>query len=219
MTLGEKLRAILDSLPAGWSEARIVVSLASEADADRAALILGSLAPGRSGTTFRMRVSASGLGGPSPDAARHALDRLDGEGIDARLSLPGTAAFQAAAPAPPEAPRALLAESWDEQVSRLPADWSDLQLELELASSADTDRGALLLGPVNPFLQPDARPAFRFRAARRFGYGAAPAMARRALARLDEEHIAGRLRVLRVHSDTSPVLTQGPVWREGGRAV
>jgi len=167
VTLGEKLRAILDSLPAGWSEARIVVSLVSEADADHAALILGSLAPGRSGTTFRIRVSASGLGGPSPDAAQRVLERLDGEGIDARLSLPGTAAFQAAAPAPPEAPRALLAESWDEQVSRLPADWSDLYLELELASSADTDRGALLLGPVNPFLQPDARPAFRFRAARR----------------------------------------------------
>jgi hypothetical protein len=44
-------------------------------------------------------------------------------------------------------------------------------------------------------------------------------MARRALERLDEANIAGQLRVLRVQSETNPVLTQGPVWREGGRAI
>jgi len=44
-------------------------------------------------------------------------------------------------------------------------------------------------------------------------------MARRALARLDEEDIRGELRVLRVMCETSPVATQGPVWRELGRAV
>ena len=72
---------------------------------------------------------------------------------------------------------------------------------------------------MNPFLHDGVPPAFRFRVARMFGYGAAPQMARRVLARLDEAGIAGSLEVLRVHSDTSPVLTQGPVWREGGRAV
>jgi hypothetical protein len=39
------------------------------------------------------------------------------------------------------------------------------------------------------------------------------------LARLDEQGIAGTLRVLRVQSSTAPVLTQGSVWREGGRAI
>ena len=51
------------------------------------------------------------------------------------------------------------------------------------------------------------------------GYGAAPTMARRCLERLDEEHITGALRFLRVLSATSHVATHGPVWREAGRSV
>jgi hypothetical protein len=218
VTLGERLRALLDSLPSDWSEARVVVTVVDEAEADRAALILAPLAPGRSGKTFRLTITASGGGAPSPDAAARVLERLDQDGIDARISLPGTAAFQVQRPAPPP-PKKALAKSWDELLARLPADWSDLYLELELASSDEIDRTALLLAPTNPFLHEGIRPAFRFRAARRFGYGVAPSMARRALERLDEASIAGQLRVLRVQSETNPVLTQGPVWREGGRAI
>jgi hypothetical protein len=44
-------------------------------------------------------------------------------------------------------------------------------------------------------------------------------MTRRSLERLDEQEIAGELRILRVLSDTRPVATQGPVWRVGGKAV
>ena len=44
-------------------------------------------------------------------------------------------------------------------------------------------------------------------------------MARRALERLDDEGLSGRVRVLRVLSDTNPVSTQGPVWRVDGRSV
>ena len=44
-------------------------------------------------------------------------------------------------------------------------------------------------------------------------------MARRALERLDDEGLGGRVRVLRVLSDTNPVSTQGPVWRVDGRSV
>jgi hypothetical protein len=164
-------------------------------------------------------VTASGGDGSSIEAVRRILERLDREVEDARLALAGTSAFELA-PAPPvETGPERLAEDFDDLVARLPADWSDLYLELELASSADVDRAALLLGPVNPFLHEGARPAFRFRSARRFGYGAAPQMTRRSLERLDEEGIAGKLRLLRVQSDTAPVLTQGPVWREGGRAI
>jgi hypothetical protein len=217
MTLAERLDAILASLPSGWSEARLVVSVGPE-HADRAALILAPLTPGRSGGTFRIAVTSSGGGGSSVEAVRRVLERLDGEVGDARLALPGTAAFEIAAPRR-EAPRPGIAAAFDELVARLPDDWSDLYLELELVSSSDVERAALLLGPVNPFLHEGARPVFRFRSARRFGYGAAPEMTRRSLARLDEEGIAGSLRVLRVQSDVAPVFTQGPVWREGGRAV
>jgi hypothetical protein len=220
VTLGERLDEIFDSLLEGWSEVLVLVTIADSSQADRAALILASCTPGRSGASFRLTISRAGVGGPSPDAARRGLERLDAEGIDARLSLPGTAAFQMLGPRPaPAAASPRLAGAWDDAVAALPPDWSDLQAEATIASSADVERAALLLGPVNPFLHDGVPPAFRFRVARRFGYGAAPQVARRVLERLDEAGIVGSLRVLRVQSDTSPVLTQGPVWREDGRAV
>ena len=63
------------------------------------------------------------------------------------------------------------------------------------------------------------KPGFRFRVARRFGYGVSAEMARRCLERLDEEGIHGVARVLWALSDTRPVQTQGPVWHSGGRSV
>jgi hypothetical protein len=63
------------------------------------------------------------------------------------------------------------------------------------------------------------RLAFRFRAARRFGYGASPEMTRRCFERLDAESIRGTVRIEWALSDTRPVYTQGPVWYAGGRAV
>jgi hypothetical protein len=218
VTLGERLREILSLLPDDWSEARLVLTVADDEQADRAAVILAPLAPGRSGNTFRLTVSSGGGGAPSPDAVRRVLDRLEQEGIDGRLSLPGTAAFQLSPQADRE-PRTALASVWDGIEASLPPDWSELQLEVEIASSDDVDRAALALGPLNPFLHDGVPPAFRFRAARQFGYGAAPEVVRRMLARLDEQGIAGALRVLRAQSSTAPVLTQGSVWREGGRAV
>jgi hypothetical protein len=44
-------------------------------------------------------------------------------------------------------------------------------------------------------------------------------MTRRCLERLDEEHITGTLRFLRVLSATTHIATQGPVWRLAGRSV
>jgi hypothetical protein len=214
--LGERLQEILDDLPVGWSAASLVVTVPDETQIRRAGLILASLAPGRAGNTFRVTLSPPGAGAASPEAVRRSLDLLERERIDARLTLAGATAPQ---PLQTEPRRPPLAAAWDDLAETFPADWSDVYAELELASSADVDLGALLLGPLNPFLHDGPRPAFRFRVAHRFGYGAAPAMARRCLARLDEEHIAGRLRALRVLCDTSPVLTQGPVWRENGRAV
>ena len=103
-------------------------------------------------------------------------------------------------------------------MSRLPPDWSDLYAEVELDSTDFVERAALLLAPVNPARFGGGK-TFKFRAASRGGYGVAAGMARRCLERLDEEGITGRVRILRVLSDTHPVSTQGPVWIEGGRAV
>lgn len=218
MTLAGRLDAILEELPAGWTEARLVLTVPDAGQADSAALILGSLSPGRSGSSFHLRVAAAGRDGPSPGATRRVLARLDDEGIDARLAAPVTEAV-AVVPPPEAEPRRRLAAVWDELVAGLADDWSDAQLEVELASSDDLERAALLLGPVNPLLREGPRPALRFRMAHRYGYGAAPQMARRVLARLDEDGIAGRLRLLRVQSDVHPEHTQGLVWREAGRVV
>jgi len=218
VTLAERLDAILEELPAGWTEARLVLTVPDAGQADSAALILGSLSPGRSGSSFHLRVSAAGLGGPSASATRRVLARLAAEGVDARLATPPAEAV-VVAPLPEAEPRRRLAAAWDELAAGLAGDWSDAHLEVELASSDDLERAALLLGPVNPLLREGPRPALRFRTAHRYGYGAAPQMARRVLARLDEDGITGRLRLLRAQSDVHPAHTQGLVWREAGRVV
>jgi hypothetical protein len=220
MALAERLDEIVRGLPRDWQRARVELTLDEEENADRAALILASASPGRAGRTFTFHLHEGGGGaGTPPGLARRVLDRLDQSGIPARLRLAEAERPPAEerAPAPP-AERVTLAASWDILVRRLPPDWSDLYAEIELDSTDFLDRSALLLAPINPARA--AGPAsLRFRAASRQGYGVAPSMARRAFQRLDAEGLSGDLRVLRVLSDTSSPFSQGPVWREDGRAV
>jgi hypothetical protein len=98
----------------------------------------------------------------------------------------------------------------------LPGDWSDLLVELELDSSADVDRGAVLCAPLNP-IQSTTKPGFRFRCASSRGYGASAGMVARCLGRLDDDGILGRVRIARVLSDVHPVGTQGAVFTIGRR--
>lgn len=220
MALADRADEIVRGLPRDWERARIELTVEEEDDADRAALILASASPGRSGRTFTFHFSGDSVGaGTTPGLVRRVLARLDEAGIPGRLRL---AEAERPAPTPTAAApkaeeRRTLAASWDAMVERLPPDWSDLYAEIELDSSDFLDRGALLLAPINPARA--AGPSFRFRAASHKGYGVAPVMARRSFARLDDEGLTGRLRVLRVLSDTSSPFSQGPVWREDGRAV
>ena len=154
-----------DDLPAGWGAADVVVHVEAGDDADRAAMILGPLSPGRAGRSFRVTISPGGRDGASVDAVKRVLDRLESEGIDARITVPDGAVH--VVPAPAEVAPNALAAAWDEAVSDLPPDWSDLYVEVELASSDEIERAALLSSPVNPFLVERGRPALRFRAARR----------------------------------------------------
>ena len=111
-----------------------------------------------------------------------------------------------------------LADAWDALVARLPEDWSDLHCEVTIRSGDELDVAALLIAPLNPTRQ-KPEPTLLFRVAHRFGYGASPQMARRCLARLDEERIPGDVTILRVLCDTRPVATQGPVWYVDGKVV
>ena len=214
LRIANQWRAIEHGLPAGWGEARLRLKVADDAEAARAAALLGPANATRRGMVIWIHVSRVG-GGAVPDLIVRLLGRLDREGIEGELELVDVAEGSA-----PALARKLptLVEQWDALAAGLPEDWSDLWLEIELTSSDHLERGALLLAPVNPS-RAGKRLAFRFRVARLFGYGASPEMMHRCQERLDGEGINGTLRILRALSDTKPVSTQGPVWYVGGRSV
>jgi len=214
VALADQWRAIEHGLPAGWGEARLRLNVADDAEAARAAALLGPANATRRGMVIWIHVSRVG-GGAVPDLIVRLLGRLDREGIEGELELVDVAEGSA-----PALARKLptLVEQLDALAAGLPEDWSDLWLEIELTSSDHLERGALLLAPVNPS-RAGKRLAFRFRVARLFGYGASPEMMHRCQERLDGEGINGTLRILRALSDTKPVSTQGPVWYVGGRSV
>lgn len=213
MSFVSQWNAIAGELPADWSDAQLLATIESDAEVDRAAALLGPASPGRSGRQLRLFCVRRGAG-LGPEALARALGRLDRERVWGRLELVGN---ETAETAPETEPKKLAAE-WDEALATLPPDWSDMHAELELTSSDHLDRTALLTSPMNPSRFAE-KPGFRFRVARRSGYGVSPTMARRCLERMDEENIPGDFRVLRVLSDTDNVQTQGPVWRVEGAAV
>ena len=222
MALADRVDEIVRGLPRGWERARLELTVEEPEEADRASLLLASATPGRQGRAFTLYVHGekSGLM-PTTGLVKRVVGRLDSAGIRGRVRLVAheeAVAREEPAPAEPDGEPAKLAPSWDGLLRRLPPDWSDLYAEVELDSTDYLERGALLLAPVNP-ARYGGPTAFRFRSASRKGYGVAPGMARRALERLDDEGLSGRVRVLRVLSDTHPVSTQGPVWRVDGRSV
>jgi hypothetical protein len=206
-------------LSADWREVGVRLRLARAGDAPRAAALLGALSPGLAGDKLHLRVTSRGEATPS--LVRRLLARLDEHDIRGTLELIASAeeagAGQPSATAE-DASAASLAAAWDDLVAGLPDQWTDLLCLVEMRSSDDLAPAALALAPLNPSRH-DKSLAFRFRVARQFGYGAAPAMAHRCLERLDEQDLPGSLMLLEVLSDTQPVLTQGPTFLVADRAV
>jgi hypothetical protein len=213
MTLVDQWRVTEESLPEGWGSARLRLIVSDRSKAERAAALLGPANPGRYGSFVSFEVARRG-GGPSPNLVRRLLARLDAEGFAGTIDAVRIEEEASATAAPERS----LAGQWQGLVGGLPDDWSDAYGEVELVSTDYLERGALLLAPLNPSRVPD-RTAFRFRAARRFGYGASSMMTHRCFERLDSESIRGTLRILWALSDTKPVYTQGPVWYSGGGPV
>ena len=146
VALVEHFREIESRLPEDWADARLVLTVDDASRAERASAILASFAPGRLGTQVRFSVPR---GGGRLDQMRRLLRQLDREGIRGRLELVTSAQRSPEAPAPRIAWRPA-AEAWDAALMALPEDWSDLYVQVDLASSDFLERGALLLGPVNP---------------------------------------------------------------------
>ncbi|HUY71751.1 MAG TPA: hypothetical protein VMV08_05880 [Gaiellaceae bacterium] len=198
-----------------WADARVLLRFEEPGRIDRVTVLLAPLQPLRAGeATISIRIARHG-DGPSPEALRRALARLDSERLHGALSIDAVESEPAAAETV-SAPT--LAESWDTALAGLPADWSDLLGEIELDSSDHLDTAAVHLAPLNPRLTGEGM-RLQFRSASRFGYGASAGMVRRCLERCDAAGIHGRVQVLRALSDTQPVATQGPVWQIDGRMV
>jgi len=212
VSLVERWNHVEAGLEDGWIEATLSLEIHDAEARSQAAALLGPAGPGFSGSTIRFTISTRG-DSVGPDAARRLLRLIDGEGIPGRLELvtSATAAIAEPAIAPPT-----LTEAWHAALAVLPADWSDLLVELDLDSSADIDRGAVLCAPLNP-IQSSGRPGFGFRSANHRGYGASPGMVGRCLSRLDDDGITGRVHITRVLSDVQPVGTQGAMFSAGRR--
>ena len=196
-----------------WIEVRLSLAIKDDAARSRAAALLGPAGPGVGGKEIRFNVSTQGTS-IGPEATRRLLRRIDREGIVGRLELVETRGVR---PEPEERePARSLAAEWQEALDVLPSDWSDLVAELELHSSADIDRAAVLCAPINPIQSP-RRPGFRFRCASRQGYGASAGMVGRCLARLDEAGVTGHVRITQALSDVHPVGTQGATFVVGRR--
>jgi hypothetical protein len=213
LALADDFRASLRQLPDDWGDARFTLKFRDAARAARAAAALGGINPGRHGDTVRFYTTRQGAG-HGPDVVARALKRIDRQRLGGELALVSSDRAEPVA----ETMRATLAAAWDAAVAGLPPDWSDVYAEVELTSSDHLERAALLMAPTNP-ARYSGRPGFRFRCARRFGYGATPEMVRRCFERMDEEGIRGEVQILHALSDTQPWSTQGPVWYVGGKSV
>jgi hypothetical protein len=210
--LAERWNAVERGLDPRWTEVTLSLRINDDSARSRAAALLGPAGPGVGAQEIRFDVSTQGAG-IGPEAARRLLGRIDAEGIVGRLELVEILGVRPE----PEPPARSLAAEWREALDRLPSDWSDAVAELELHSSADIDRAAVLCAPINPIQAPTGKPGFRFRSASRRGYGASAGVVGRCLARLDEAGITGQVRITRVLSDVEPVGTQGATFVAGRR--
>jgi hypothetical protein len=209
--LVEQWNQVQSGLDPRWNDVRLSLRIDDAKARERAVALLAPAGPGSSGVMVRFHVTRGGSG-IGPEAARRLLGRIDGEGIAGTLMLIETSE----ADVPPGVARPTLAAEWLATLGVLPSDWSDLAAELELDSSADIDRAAVLCAPLNPMQLP-GRPGFGFRSGNIRGYGASTGMVHRCLTRLDEAGISGHIRVIRMLSDVQPMSTQGATFLVGRR--
>ena len=99
-----------------------------------------------------------------------------------------------------------LAASFDEIVSSLPDDWTDLEFDLRIADRGRYVDAAVILAQINA--QPYSRADWdwRINVAHRFGKAAAPESVGGILDKLDREGIAGEVQVRDVNQGRAEVV-------------
>ena len=211
MSVVAQWNSVGSNLPEGWARATMRLELPDRVAADDAAAMLGPAGPYRAAPTVLLFTVARDGSGIGPDNLARLLRRVESGTLTLSGSQAGTQA-----PATNEIPP--LTTSWDRAVASLPADWSDLYVELELLSTDYVERASVLCIQCNP-RRDGKRAALRVRCAREKGYGVSPEMARRCLERCDREEIRGSVAVLRAISGSRLVATQGPVWLANGKTL
>lgn len=86
-------------------------------------------------------------------------------------------------------------QDFDAVLASLPANWTDLELDLRIADRSRFVDAAVMLAQVNAMPYSRADWDWRLNVAQGFGKAAAPETVRGVLGRLDSEGIGGELRV------------------------
>jgi hypothetical protein len=102
-----------------------------------------------------------------------------------------------------------LADDFQELLDSLPADWTDLELDLRIADESRYVDAAVLLSLVNA--QPYSRADWHWRllVAHSFGHAAAAETVKGSLAKLDSEGIEGEMTLREVREGRAEVV---PMW-------
>lgn len=99
-----------------------------------------------------------------------------------------------------------LADSFQELVSSLPADWTDLQLDLRIADEDRYVDASIPMTQVNAQPYSQAEWHWRINVANGFGHGAAPETVRWVLQMLDAQGIEGELVMRDLHEGRAEVV-------------
>jgi hypothetical protein len=99
-----------------------------------------------------------------------------------------------------------LGDDFQELLDSLPADWTDLELDLRIDDESRYVDGAVILSAVNaqPYSKADWH--WRLLVAHSFGHAAAAETVKGALAKLDAEGITGEMRLREVREGRAEVM-------------
>ena len=100
----------------------------------------------------------------------------------------------------------MLADDFQEILDALPADWTDIELDLRIADESRYVDAAVILSVINaqPYSKADWH--WRLLVAQSFGHAAAAETVKGALAKLDAEGLAGDMRLREVREGRAEVV-------------
>jgi hypothetical protein len=99
-----------------------------------------------------------------------------------------------------------LADDFQRILDALPPDWTDLELDLRIADESHYVDSAVALSQVNAQVYSYAEWHWRLLVAHSFGHAAAAETVKGVLAKLDDDGVAGEMRVAEVREGRSEIV-------------